>query len=96
MEKGWKIITILTVLEFCLKMLTYTKYAPLFAQNSALSKFNSFPTWFVPSKGMIENMTNVSYSIDFILLSVYNRKCDTFVTFIEWRIYGKDCRIKKC
>ena len=27
----WKIITILAVLEFYLKMLTYTKYAPLFA-----------------------------------------------------------------
>ena len=25
-------------------MLTYKKYAPLFAQNSALPKFNSFPT----------------------------------------------------
>ena len=28
-------------------MLTYRKYAPLFAQNSALSKFNSFSTRFV-------------------------------------------------
>ena len=46
-ERGWKIITILTALEFCLKMLTYRKYAPLFSQNSALSKFNSFPTGFV-------------------------------------------------
>ena len=43
-------ITILTALEFCLKMLTYTKYAPLFVQNSALSKFNSFPTRFVPKE----------------------------------------------
>ena len=39
----WKTITILTVLKFCLKMLTYTKYAPLFAQIFALPKFNSFP-----------------------------------------------------
>ena len=38
----WKIITILTALKSYLKMLTYTKYAPLFAQDFALSKFNSF------------------------------------------------------
>ena len=54
--KGLKIITILTALKFCLKMLTYRKYAPLFAQNSALSKFNSFQNWFVPLKGMIIKM----------------------------------------
>jgi hypothetical protein len=46
----WKIITILTTLKTYLKMLTYTKYAPLFAQVFALSKFNSFQTSIVYDK----------------------------------------------
>ena len=46
----WKIITILTTLKTYLKMLEYTKYAPLFAQVFALSKFNSFSNLCVPLK----------------------------------------------
>ena len=42
--KSWKIITILAMLKFYLKMLMYYMYTPLFSWNFAVPKFNSFPT----------------------------------------------------